>query len=64
MRRVRGNQVFVIISRRDWGILKSGGKVSLLRIFDESELHHEFGDRPDDFVVRVKISEVFLNGGY
>lgn len=50
--------VTVIISKSAWEALLAGKKVAVLRVFSEGELHHEFGDNPEEFIVRVKITPV------
>ena len=45
------------ISRTHWVRLRdSGGDFTMARIYKESELHHYFGDYPEDSARRVKIT--------
>lgn len=52
-----GKGVTVIISKKDWqALLKNGDSVEMIRVFSEGELHQEFGDKPEKYIVRVKIT--------
>lgn len=49
----------VTISKHAWQALLRGERVAALRVFSEDELkHHQFGDNPKEFIVRVKITPV------
>jgi hypothetical protein len=48
--------VTVIISKSAWRALLRKEKVAVLRIFSEGQLHYEFGDSPEEYVLRVRIS--------
>ena len=49
----------VIISKKDWrALLKNGDSVGLIQVFSEGELHEKFGDKPEKYIVRVKITPV------
>lgn len=51
--------VVVIISKKDWqALLKNGDSVGMIQVFSENELHEKFGDNPEEFIVRVKITPV------
>lgn len=55
----RQKEVIVIISKRDWqALLENGGSVGMIRVFSEDELHKEFGDKPEEYTVRVKITRI------
>ena len=47
----------VIFSKMEWGEFLAGQRKTLT-IFQESDLHHEFGDKPEEYIVRVKITEI------
>ncbi len=48
-----------IISKKDWQtLLKNGSSVGMIQVFSEGELHEKFGDRPEQYIVRVKITPV------
>ncbi len=52
-------EVTTIISKRDWRILsKNGGSVGMIQVFSEGELHEKFGDKPEQYIMRVKITPV------
>lgn len=53
------NDVTVTIYRSAWQALLKGERVAALRVFSEDELlHHQFGNDPGEFIVRVKITPV------
>jgi hypothetical protein len=47
----------VIISKKEWEGLCTGTQKALT-IFEEFELHHQFGDEPEKEVVRVEIRKI------
>ncbi len=53
------NEATVTISKHAWQALLRGERVAALRVFSEDELlHHQFGNDPGEFIVRVKITPV------
>ena len=56
-------EIEAIISKRDWEKIERGhllgvNGIGSLTFYSESILHHEFGDYPEDNIVRVKISKI------
>jgi hypothetical protein len=49
-------EVTVILSKQEWEELLLRGRKTLT-IFKETDLHFEFGDDPNDYIVRVKMTE-------
>jgi len=47
----------VILSKKEWEAFLSGQQKTL-KFFQETDLHHEFGDNPEKYIVRVTISQV------
>ncbi len=57
--RLSKNEVTVTISKHAWQALLRGERVAALRVFSADELlHHQFGNNPEEFIVRVKITPV------
>jgi len=46
----------VIVSKLEWEKLLNG-QLKSLRIFKESDLHYQFGDNPEEHIVRLSISK-------
>ena len=44
------------ITRSQWQELKSGKGTGSIELYAESDLHHFFGDNPQESVVKVDIS--------
>ncbi len=57
-RKMAKKVVTVTISKSAWQALLRGESLAILRIFSEGELHHEFGDNPEKYTIRVKITPV------
>ena len=53
-------ELSVILSKREWENVLAG-RDRTLRIFQENELHHYFGDKPEDDIVRVNMTELTPN---
>ena len=53
------NEATVTIYKSAWQALLRGKRVAALRVFSADELlHHQFGDNPEEFIIRVKITPV------
>ena len=46
-----------IVAKMDWERLLAGHSRTIT-VFKETDLHHEFGDRPEKHVIRIKITEL------
>jgi hypothetical protein len=47
----------VISSKWNWNAVKQG-TMDRLQFFKKDGLHHVFGDKPERFIVRLKIEEI------
>ena len=45
------------VTNRDFRSIKSGNKIKIIQIYRESELHHWFGDYPENEVTEVVVSK-------
>jgi len=58
-KRTAGKEVTVAIYKSAWQALLKGERVAALRVFSKDDLlHHQFGDKPEEFIIRVKITPV------
>lgn len=46
--------VSIIMSKREWEALNED-RLGSIKIYRETELHHQFGDHPEEEIVRVDI---------
>jgi hypothetical protein len=53
------NEITVTIYRSAWQALLRGERVAALRVFSKNDLlNHQFGDKPEEFIIRVKITPI------
>ncbi|MCK5123174.1 MAG: hypothetical protein KAQ87_03430 [Candidatus Pacebacteria bacterium] len=56
-------EIEAIISKGDWDKIEKGyllgvNGIGSLTFYSEGNLHHEFGDYPEEKIVRIKISKI------
>jgi|GEM_PF-6395500 len=51
------DEVILIVSKLEWEDLLRG-RVKTLTFYKENDLHHEFGDKPEEYITQVKITEI------
>ena len=50
--------VTVLINKSAWRALLAGEDVAILQVYTRGKLHHEFGDHPEQYVKKVRITPV------